>query len=117
MPLDPLALFHRPPRALWLEIGFGGGEHLAALAAAHPDVGFLGVEPFINGVAKLLRAVEAGPLANVRILKDDARLLLEVAAHGQPGAGLSSCFLTRGRSCGTTSGGSSTGAPWPIWHG
>ena len=77
-PLDPLALFHRPPRALWLEIGFGGGEHLAALAAAHPDVGFLGVEPFINGVAKLLRAVEAGPLANVRILKDDARLLLEV---------------------------------------
>ena len=47
---------HRPPRALWLEIGFGGGEHLAALAAAHPDVGFLGVEPFINGVAKLLRA-------------------------------------------------------------
>ena len=77
-PLDPLTLFHRPPRALWLEIGFGGGEHLAALAAAHPDVGFLGVEPFINGVAKLLRAVEAGPLANVRILKDDARLLLEV---------------------------------------
>ena len=77
-PLDPLTLFHRPPRALWLEIGFGGGEHLAALAAAHPDVGFLGVEPFINGVAKLLRAIEAGPLVNVRILKDDARLLLEV---------------------------------------
>lgn len=77
MPLDPLALFGGRSRALWLEIGFGGGEHLAAQAAAHPEVGFLGVEPFINGVAKLLRAVEAGPLANVRILKDDARLLLD----------------------------------------
>ena len=80
---------HRPPRALWLEIGFGGGEHLAALAAAHPDVGFLGVEPFINGVAKLLRAVEAGPLANVRILKDDARLLLEAL----PAASLERAFV------------------------
>jgi tRNA (guanine-N7-)-methyltransferase len=77
MPLDPLALFESPPRALWLEIGFGGGEHLAGQAAAHPDVGFLGVEPFINGVAKLLRAIEAEQLVNIRILKDDARLLLE----------------------------------------
>ena len=56
--LDPPALFADPPRAVWLEIGFGGGEHLAALAAAHPDVGFLGVEPFLNGVAKLLRAID-----------------------------------------------------------
>ena len=56
--------------------------------ARHPDVGFLGVEPFINGVAKLLRAVEAGGLANVRILMDDARLLLEALPAGQPGAGL-----------------------------
>jgi tRNA (guanine-N7-)-methyltransferase len=76
-PLDPLALFAQPPRALWLEIGFGGGEHLAAQAAAHPDIGFLGVEPFVNGVAKLLRAVETLNLANVRILVDDARLLLD----------------------------------------
>jgi tRNA (guanine-N7-)-methyltransferase len=76
-PLDPLALFAQPPRALWLEIGFGGGEHLAAQAAVHPDIGFLGVEPFVNGVAKLLRAVETLNLANVRILVDDARLLLD----------------------------------------
>ena len=75
--LDPALLFEPGPRAVWLEIGFGGGEHLATLAALHPDVGFLGVEPFINGVAKLLRAVETQSLANVRVLRDDARLLLK----------------------------------------
>lgn len=74
--LDPFALFAVRPRAIWLEIGFGGGEHLAAKAARHPDVGFIGVEPFINGVAKLLRAVERDALSNVRVLVDDARLLL-----------------------------------------
>jgi len=75
--LDLLALFADSPRAVWLEIGFGGGEHLAAQAAAHPDVAFLGVEPFLNGVAKLLRAVEDRELRNVRVLMDDARLLLK----------------------------------------
>jgi tRNA (guanine-N7-)-methyltransferase len=75
--LDPLALFAASPRAVWLEIGFGGGEHLAAQAAAHPDVGFLGIEPFLNGVAKLLRAVDDQRLCNVRVLMDDARLLLK----------------------------------------
>lgn len=76
--LDPRALFDQPPTAIWLEIGFGGGEHLAALAERHPRVGFLGVEPFINGVAKLVRAVEDRALHNVRVFRDDARLLLEV---------------------------------------
>ncbi len=75
--LDPRALFVPAPAAVWLEIGFGGGEHLAALAARHPGTGFLGVEPFINGVAKLLRAVETQRLGNVRVLRDDARLLLK----------------------------------------
>jgi tRNA (guanine-N7-)-methyltransferase len=75
--LDPLALFADRPRAVWLEIGFGGGEHLAAQAAANPDVGFLGVEPFLNGVAKLLRAIDEKALPNVRVLMDDARLLLK----------------------------------------
>jgi tRNA (guanine-N7-)-methyltransferase len=74
--IDPWALFEARPRALWLEIGFGGGEHLAALAAAHPEVGFLGVEPFLTGVAKLVGACETAALRNVRILVDDARLLL-----------------------------------------
>ena len=45
-------LFDFAPRELWLEIGFGGGEHLVAQARAHPDVGFIGCEPFVNGVAK-----------------------------------------------------------------
>lgn len=75
--LDPRALFEPVPGAIWLEIGFGGGEHLAARAAEHPHVGFLGVEPFVNGVAKLLRTVDDQALLNVRVLRDDARLLLK----------------------------------------
>ncbi len=77
-PLDPRALFLEPPQSVRLEIGFGGGEHLAAQAAAHPEIGYLGVEPFLNGVAKLLRAVRTERLGNVRVLRDDARLLLKV---------------------------------------
>ena len=73
--LDPASLFP-DARAVWLEIGFGGGEHLAAQAGAHPEVGLIGVEPFITGVAKLLNLIEEGGLTNVRILVDDARLLL-----------------------------------------
>ena len=64
------------PREIWLEIGFGGGEHLAALAGSHRDIGFIGVEPFVNGVARLLSLAEAASLDNLRILSDDARLLL-----------------------------------------
>jgi tRNA (guanine-N7-)-methyltransferase len=75
-PLDPAALFDAVPLAVWLEIGFGGGEHLAAQAAAHPDIGFIGCEPFLNGVSNLLLLIETGGLRNVRILTEDARLLL-----------------------------------------
>ncbi len=74
--LQPATLFERPLREIWLEIGFGGGEHLAAQAAAHPDVGILGAEVFINGVARLLRAIDQIGLANVRIHHGDARALL-----------------------------------------
>ena len=87
--LDPFALFAPRPRAVWLEIGFGGGEHLAAQAAAHPDVGFIGCEPFVNGIAKLLIAVEAGNLANVRVHGDDARPLIEAL----PEASLERAFV------------------------
>lgn len=66
-----------PPTRVWLEIGFGGGEHLAAQAQRHPDIGFIGCEPFINGVAKLLAAVRDDDLKNVRICDDDARPLLD----------------------------------------
>jgi tRNA (guanine-N7-)-methyltransferase len=88
LPLDPAAVFpgltsetgSAPP--IWLEVGFGGGEHLIAQAQAHPDVGFIGCEPFLNGVTKLLAQIDdcaaAGvPVANIRIFKGDGRQLLE----------------------------------------
>lgn len=80
--LDPVTLFDAPVEKVWLEVGFGGGEHLAALAERHPEIGFLGCEPFINGVAKLLSAVDEGGLTNVRILADDARLLMAALRPG-----------------------------------
>jgi len=70
---NPVSLFGKPVREVWLEIGFGGGEHLAWQAAQNPDVGLIGAEPFINGVAKLLAQVEERQLDNVRILDDDIR--------------------------------------------
>lgn len=73
---DPSRLFDPSPQRLVLEIGFGGGEHLAARAAAHPHWGFIGAEPFVNGVAKLLSAIDAQDLRNIRIWDEDARLLL-----------------------------------------
>lgn len=63
----------RDKRPIWLEIGFGGGEHLAAQARAHPDVNLIGCEPFLNGVAKLLSQIDADGSQNVRIYADDAR--------------------------------------------
>ncbi|MEX0921503.1 MAG: tRNA (guanosine(46)-N7)-methyltransferase TrmB [Rhodovibrionaceae bacterium] len=74
--LDPAAVF---PEAgeIWLEIGFGGGEHLAWQATENPGVGFLGAEIFLNGIAGLLREIETQELANIRIWREDARLLLD----------------------------------------
>lgn len=60
-------------RPLILEIGFGGGEHLAAQAAAQPSSRFIGVEPFLNGVASCLRHVEESGVQNVRLHLGDAR--------------------------------------------
>jgi tRNA (guanine-N7-)-methyltransferase len=78
--LDPASVFATPPAEVWLEIGFGGGEHLAGQAAKHPGVGFLGAEPFLDGVAKVLTYIEEQRLANVRLRRGDARLLLEQIA-------------------------------------
>ncbi|MFT3674150.1 tRNA (guanine(46)-N(7))-methyltransferase TrmB [Aestuariivirga sp.] len=61
----------------WLEIGFGGGEHLAHQAALHPEMSFIGAEAFLNGVAKLLAHLEDQKAANVRVFYGDARDLLE----------------------------------------
>lgn len=74
--LDPLSLFPFSPTDLWLEIGFGAGEHLACQAQANPSIGMIGCEPFVNGIASLLRRLEEQHLENVRIFTDDARLLL-----------------------------------------
>ncbi|GAB4192491.1 MAG: tRNA (guanosine(46)-N7)-methyltransferase TrmB [Thalassobaculales bacterium] len=76
LPPDLRSLFAAPVSEVWLEIGFGGGEHLTAQAAARPDVGLIGVEPFVNGIAKALAAIEAQGLANIRLLHGDARPLL-----------------------------------------
>ena len=73
---DPAGLFGFAPRETWLEIGFGAGEHLALQAQVHADVGFIGCEPYINGVASLLDRVAGLGLDNVRILTDDAGLLI-----------------------------------------
>jgi tRNA (guanine-N7-)-methyltransferase len=87
--LDPRGLFASGCREVWLEIGFGGGEHLAAQAAAHREIGFIGSEVYLNGVVKLLGLIAGpdaaggkapaarAPLENVRIFPEDARLLIE----------------------------------------
>lgn len=76
-PLDPSALFSPARAEIWLEIGFGGGEHLIHQATTNPVVGILGCEPFINGVAKLVAEIEEKRLDNIRLHADDARQLLE----------------------------------------
>ena len=59
-----------------MEIGFGSGEHLAALAIKNPRVGFIGCEPFVNGVASLLTVINEKKIKNIRIFDDDVRLLI-----------------------------------------
>ncbi len=66
------SLFPRPVREIWLEIGFGGGEHLLHQASLHPDIGFIGVEPFVNGMAKALAGIAQGGQDNIRLYHDDA---------------------------------------------
>ena len=65
-----------PPPELWLEIGFGAGEHLAGQAARHRDAGFIGCEVFLNGLASALSHIDREKLTNVRIFHGDARALL-----------------------------------------
>ena len=70
-------IFGSKGSAIHLEIGFGGGEHLTRQACSHPDVNFIGVEPFINGMAKMLGAIDDHGLKNVRLYDDDATRLLD----------------------------------------
>jgi tRNA (guanine-N7-)-methyltransferase len=82
---SPRQLFSRQLEDVWLEIGFGGGEHLVWQAAAHPDIGFIGCEAYVNGIAKLLSAVEDQGLDNIRIHDGDARELVSSLGEGSIG--------------------------------
>ena len=75
-PPDPL------PSPLWLEIGFGSGEHLVHQAKLHPDVTFVGAEPYVNGVASLLGKLRREGVGNVRVHHGDARDLMDVLPDG-----------------------------------
>ena len=74
---DPKGYFALPVKDVWLEIGFGAGEHLAWQAEAHPDVGLIGVEPYVAGMAKLLAKIDSitpsGRGGNFRLYAEDAR--------------------------------------------
>jgi len=74
--LDCVSLFPFAAKEIWLEIGFGGGEHLIAQALARRDVGFIGAEPFVNGVAKALAAIDRNRLDNIRLRAGDAVALI-----------------------------------------
>src|SRR5215475_6003758 len=65
-----------PADGVWLEVGFGAGEHLVWQAEQHPAVGLIGCEPYLNGVAKCLAHIERTGVGNIRLFTDDARLLM-----------------------------------------
>lgn len=79
-PIDTNALFDG--RSVWLEIGFGGGEHMVHQAASNPDVGVIGAEPYINGVAMLLGKIRRAGVSNLRVHPGDARDLMDVLPNG-----------------------------------
>lgn len=69
--------FSDPDRPLWLEIGFGDGDHLAQMARANPEINYIGCEPYIPGVGHLVHRIEEYGLDNIKIFPDDVRLLLK----------------------------------------
>ena len=85
-PLD-LSRFGAAP--LWLEIGFGGGEHLVHMAATYPQIGIIGCEPFVNGIAMLLGKIRAAGVTNLAIHPGDVRDLFDVL----PAASITKAFL------------------------
>ncbi|UXX83258.1 tRNA (guanosine(46)-N7)-methyltransferase TrmB [Roseovarius pelagicus] len=87
VPLDLAARFGERP--IWLEIGFGAGEHLVHQATSEPDVGFIGCEPYLNGVAMLLAKLRKADVSNVSVHPGDARDLFDVL----PEASVARAFL------------------------
>ena len=67
-------------KSVWLEIGFGGGEHLVHQAKLNPDIGFIGCEPYQNGVAKLMGKLSANPRKNIKVYDGDVRNMFDVLA-------------------------------------
>ncbi|MBS0124560.1 tRNA (guanine(46)-N(7))-methyltransferase TrmB [Thetidibacter halocola] len=85
--LDVAALFGGAP--VWLEIGFGGGEHMVHQAATYPEVGIIGCEPFMNAVAMLLGKIREAGVTNLRVHPGDVRNLFDVL----PDASIDKAFL------------------------
>jgi tRNA (guanine-N7-)-methyltransferase len=79
---EPLDLGFAAGRPLWLEVGFGGGEHLVHMAARHPGAFLIGCEPFVNGIAMLLGKLRDGQVGNVAIHPGDVRDLFDVLPEG-----------------------------------
>jgi tRNA (guanine-N7-)-methyltransferase len=86
---DPRSYFPSPVSEVWLEIGFGAGEHLLWQAERHTDIGLIGAEPYVSGVAKLLSKLAGDPPGNIRIHDDDARDIIEAL----PDASLARVFI------------------------
>ena len=86
---DPQAQFSNTVQELWLEVGFGAGEHLVWQATHHPLVGLIGAEPYEMGMAKILTKLEETPLNNVRLHEGDGREIIEAL----PDASLGRFFL------------------------
>ncbi|MSO65003.1 MAG: tRNA (guanosine(46)-N7)-methyltransferase TrmB [Alphaproteobacteria bacterium] len=83
--LVPDRLFPQAVMDVWLEIGFGSGEHLRRQASDHPAVGFIGCEPYVNGLAAMLHGLETQPGDNIRLYADEAAKLLEALAEASIG--------------------------------
>ena len=86
---DLPAIFSSSVRDVWMEIGFGAGEHLVGQAAKYKEIGFLGCDPYINGVASLLSKVNKENLSNIKVFDGDVRLLIPKL----PSASLGRLFL------------------------
>jgi tRNA (guanine-N7-)-methyltransferase len=86
---EALGQFSNGVQTLWLEVGFGAGEHLVWQAEQHSDIGLIGAEPYEMGVAKLLTKLDEKPLSNIRIFEGDGREIIEAL----PDASLDRFFL------------------------
>jgi tRNA (guanine-N7-)-methyltransferase len=86
-PLDLATRF--PGKEVWLEVGFGGGEHMVHQAAQNPQVGIIGCEPYINGVAMLLGKIRRAGVKNLAVYPGDARDMFDVL----PDASIAKAFL------------------------